>query len=363
MDGMSCDESRVLSTATQPVSSPGFSANGDEDGDGLPDVMEDALAEKFAPVVYHGEKEDAFPVNVDWWLSRTRLLFYDRSRSPHVTVVDTGPLQQDTLAAAADSAQGRYSSSPFARSRMKTRSFFLDDVARAFRRGEADSTQWRTYVHSYKNTDGGVSLQYWRAYAWNEASLAGLDFSHGGDWEAVTVHLDAALRPAMVAYLQHTGIAYYCDRVRWEGTHPIVYSEEGSHSSAPDRRALASTRTIRQETWTSGRTMWFGGELRASGSLVNVGERSRPRNRQAFIQYAGLWGAVRRLFITSGYWGPAFNETGARCQDGSLAYRFPFGYAATPPSCGPIFMNAWCDRMAVGALLPARECYPQQETP
>src|SRR6185503_17891833 len=49
----------------------------DEDGDGLGDATEDALAEKFAPIIYHGENETAFPVSVDWWLARTHLSLID----------------------------------------------------------------------------------------------------------------------------------------------------------------------------------------------------------------------------------------------------------------------------------------------
>jgi hypothetical protein len=34
-------------------------------------------------------------------------------------------------------------------------------------------------------------------------------------------------------------------------------------------------------------------------------------NGQRFIQYSGIWGNPGTLKIFSGYWGPAFNETGA----------------------------------------------------
>ncbi len=33
---------------------------------------------------------------------------------------------------------------------------------------------------------------------------------------------------------------------------------------------------------------------------------------QLFIRYAGLWGSPGLFYSTSGYWGPAFNETGMR---------------------------------------------------
>src|SRR5439155_13326109 len=106
---------------------------------------------------------------------------------------------------------------------------------------------------------GGVTLQYWRAYAWNDARFAGLDVGHGGDWEAVIVHLDASLQPVRTAYLDHTGIVDWGASVRWEATHPLVWSEEGGHSSYPDSRHLRSSRFIRQPTWTGGMvTRWDG---------------------------------------------------------------------------------------------------------
>src|SRR5205814_422376 len=40
----------------------------DTDQDGLYDRCEDALATKFAPIVYHSSDESNYPVNVDWFL-------------------------------------------------------------------------------------------------------------------------------------------------------------------------------------------------------------------------------------------------------------------------------------------------------
>jgi hypothetical protein len=58
-------------------------------------------------------------------------------------------------------------------------------------------------------------------------------------------------------------------------------------------------------------------------------------NGQAFIQYSGIWGSPGSFFFTSGYWGPAHNETGMR-KDG--------------------FITAWCAGIARVDL--RRECYP-----
>jgi hypothetical protein len=339
----------------------------DRDADGLDDALEDALAERFAPIVYHGENETTFPVSVDWWLARTHLSLTDPAagRSRMRRVLD-GPLRQDMLidVVAREGTSGRVLSSSATRSRVKRESFLLENVPEDSRSGLADPDAWITYVHSYPNTHGGITLQYWRAYVWNDARIAVFDVGHGGDWEGVAVHLNSSLMPEYVAYLQHSGIVHETGRVQWEGTHPVVFSEEGGHSSYPTSRRLRSKRTIRQETWTGGRTTWYTGEMRGrSSGLVNVGEKSHPRNQQVFVKYSGLWGSKGRLFITSGYWGPSFNETGAECADGTPAYGVGLRYPAGRSSCGRMFIKAWCDAMAAGPLDLARECVASQDTP
>ncbi len=163
------------------------------------------------------------------------------------------------------------------------------------------------------------------------------------------------------AYLDHTGIVDWGESVRWEDTHPLVWSEEGGHSSYPDSRHSRSVRFIRHPTWTGGVvTRWDGTPLGTSGGLVNVGEKSRPRNGQVFVQYSGLWGSRGSLFMTSGYWGPAFNETDAQCADGTPVYRSYTRRRADSPRCGRIYLRAWCEAM-IGTLDRSRECYASDD--
>jgi hypothetical protein len=120
---------------------------------------------------------------------------------------------------------------------------------------------------------------------------------------------------------------------------------------------MRSTRFIRQETWTGGRVTGENDERRGrSGGLRNVGEKAHPRSNQVFIQYAGLWGAPHRFFYTSGYWGPAYNETSAQCADGSDAYRFGFRLREDERTCGRIVIRAWCDRMNAAVSSRDAEC-------
>ena len=117
----------------------------------------------------------------------------------------------------------------------------------------------------------------------------GFDFSHGGDWEGIAVHLNAHLKAEKVSFLDHSGIAYECADVQWEGTHPNVWSEEGDHSSYPNPKNLKSLRFILQETWTGGQVIWWDGSSRGNfGGLVNIGEKTNPGNGQSFVEYSGL---------------------------------------------------------------------------
>ena len=98
---------------------------------------------------------------------------------------------------------------------------------------------------------------------------------------------------------------------------------------------------VRQETWSGGRVVWPDGRVATGGGLMNIGEKSSPLNGQLFVRYSGLWGSPHRFYSSSGYWGPAYNETSMRA-DG--------------------FNTAWCAGLA-GALDPARECWAADKSP
>jgi len=81
-----------------------------------------------------------------------------------------------------------------------------------------------------------VALQYWLFHAfdlWSPLVPQSPDYwkSHEGDWEAVTVLLDARGRPAEVGTSRHCGGARRAwARVEKRGARPVVYSALGSHA-------------------------------------------------------------------------------------------------------------------------------------
>ena len=318
----------------------------DDDRDGLDDALEDELANRFAPVLHHDPAESNYPTSVEHWLQVTRL---------HEFGTANGLRFDRTVAGTAGEALESIDLS-VARRPCKDGGYYLADVPREYRRGSTDTRDWITYVHSFPNQDAGVTLQYWRAYAYDQVRLGPLTWSHGGDWESVAVHLDRSLQPAAISLLGHRDIERRLPAdVRWEGTHPMIWSQPGGHASTAVPTKQPRQQFIRQETWQGGQVTWADGRRQRGGGIVNVGERSRPRPGQSFIRYPGLWGEPHRLYSTSGYWGPAFNETGALCEDGQRAYGTSLA-CGLRQSCRRIVHVAWCGGMDGTRLDLTQEC-------
>jgi hypothetical protein len=345
----------------------------DDDRDGIDDYVEQWLGERFAPIVYHGESERNFPASVDWFLSKTRMFTYDDACEPDEKHEVPGPLTQGRLTGRSFRATCQGTStitSDSTRSRCKQATFFLSDLAKPDQAGLRNKpAEWVTYLHAYPNSLGGVTLQYWRFYAQDDdqrhlihARVGPFEMElipgHGGDWEGAMVHLNGLLLPASVDRLGHATIDAVA--VTWvQGQHPIIWSEEGGHTSDPNQLDMISSRFIEQQTWSGGTvTLPDGSSAGYSGGLRNVGERSHPLAGQQFIRYSGLWGSPGDWFVTSGYWGPAFNETGSVCEDGvTPAYKSGVpDCSPVPVGCGRIFHTAWCKSMDFTQMDRDREC-------
>ena len=83
---------------------------------------------------------------------------------------------------------------------------------------------------------GRIALQYWLFHAfdiWSPLVPQSPDYwkSHEGDWEAVTVLLDAGGKPVEVGTSRHCGGARRAwAKVEKRGARPVVYSALGSHA-------------------------------------------------------------------------------------------------------------------------------------
>lgn len=345
----------------------------DLDKDGVSDAAEATLAERFAPILIHDRDDPNLPTNVDWLLRRVTFEVHDKGSGPQPIPVQR-PFTQSQLNGRAHSIDGRTVFSDGSLSRTRTHTFVLNDVPEGSgdRKGSLDSRDWTTYVHSYRNDSGGVTIQYWRLHAYNTGDFTkqppiGEIAHHGGDWESSQVVLDQTLKPLRYVSTGHTSIEIVSAddrRIRREGDHWLVYSEPGGHAGhvifdlgASYRHSLGpvtiavpfwsrnltiASNTIRHETASSGSITWpradwrshIGGVTTPAGRLVNVGEKMHPLNGQVFVRYSGLWGSIGRIF--SGYWGPAYNETEEDVETG--------------------FIKAWCFGIAPDAPDRTNEC-------
>jgi hypothetical protein len=94
------------------------------------------------------------------------------------------------------------------------------------------------YAHVATQADkpGYIAVQYWLYWYYND-----WNDKHESDWEFIQVlfkapSVEEALhtQPLQVGYAQHTGgetADWDSDKLQKEGTHPVVYSSEGSHAS------------------------------------------------------------------------------------------------------------------------------------
>ena len=185
-------------------------------------------------------------------------------------------------------------------------------------------------------------LQYWLFYAlddWrNSLAKPTLWHMHEGDWEEVSVSLDAAGRPLEVAASQHDlGV-----RRRWSraplrgGTHPVVYVALGSHANylSPGFHGAAgiphvipprfSGLPIPEPDFTSAQTSV------QNAAIVDLSARTQP-----WLSFAGAWGDGSFILIRDP-------------KTGKYAH-LPVG--GSPP--GPAFHGVWRDPLLQFRTWPA----------
>ena len=329
----------------------------DRDKNGIADDLELHLANEFAPIVFYDPEEPNLPASVDSFLKETDLWFFGEYCKPEQVLISK-PSGSQILKAVRPSCRVPseliYASGT--RSIDKKSTFYLNNVGAIARRGGDSSAAWTTYVHAYRNDMDGVTLQYWRFYAYNSSYLMSfpIDFgTHGGDWEAIHVVLRPApqggLKPVLIRLLGHRDIITrpWSDVVA-EGEHPLISCEKGSHTSTLLTKANLSRRShwIEHRSWTGGTVRWSNGGSSESGPIVMLGQKTSPSPGAEWLRYSGLWGTRESSglykYYRSGYWGPAFNETSLR-SDG--------------------FVAAWCEGIAHVGLAIDKECYADHVVP
>ncbi|HEX9939916.1 MAG TPA: hypothetical protein VGB15_22465 [Longimicrobium sp.] len=329
----------------------------DADQDGIDDGREADLIDQYAPLLYMPnliERAQAgsvtgdwtWPANVQWYFPQVRMRMHHNSCPDHAVLdfgyVNTGSLisqqhRRFTLGWSGCSHQDpvQYSSGSW----HPDDHFFLqagtdDQVHPGIHSGAAG---WIVYAHAYRNNIGGVSIQYWFFYPYNDYVSSA---NHEGDWEHVNVRLDAADQVNTVWYSQHDNLVAYAPwQLTWYGTHPQVWVADGSHANYPSQATCDSQDMGPPNCWTNVSQRWFtwaGGRGYDAGlqggGIVNVGERFSPMAGQEWIRYSGRWGEVGNVDGTSGPRGPVYNKHNWWYTD---QYVPPAPEPTDPPECEP----------------------------
>lgn len=303
----------------------------DLDRDGLDDGEERCWLSKHAPVLYLPLNKDwVLPANVDWYLARTTLRFHHNNCSDD-QILPFGSVNQATLVTQKHQPKrGAVSWNPCSHTGTLIRSrngvwnddqhFFLQGTD-ATHEGSTNPADWIVYGHVYPNDVGGVNVQYWFFYPYNDNFGS---FNHEGDWETIVVQLGADLAPDGVFFCGHGSCDWFraTEFVTWyQSSHPTVWVADGSHASYPGEwecdnapawaegpggNSCETDEDNRWFTWAGGRGTAIGIQ---GGGVINVGELTRPLNKQHFISYSGQWGENGVTDTTSGPRSPSFQST------------------------------------------------------
>jgi hypothetical protein len=303
--------------------------NGDQDLDGLDDGDESCWLGTFAPVMYLPlDKDWTLPANVDWYLRRTTLRFHHNNCGDDQILGLGGVTQQSLSVQSHRRKNGLKSLSPCSHNSSvisaasgpwdDNQHFFLQPPSDKTHEGSPDPKDWIVYGHVYPNDIGGVNLQYWFFYAYNDN--VGF-FNHEADWESIIVELGASGTAEGVYFCGHGDCSWRRSRafVQWyDGTHPTVWVADGSHASYPGEwecdYAPVWEEGVGDNCETNDTYRWFSwlgeeGPGIQGGGFVNVGERGHALNGQQFIDYYGQWGENGTSDTTSGPRTPSFQAS------------------------------------------------------
>jgi hypothetical protein len=192
--------------------------------------------------------------------------------------------------------------------------YFYLDIYNNSLKGTENMNNWTTYVRVYPNIHGGINIQYWYFFPYNdpESNLTAGGGKHEGDWEHITVQLDENNNPLFVFYAEH-GTNDPGRKHCWEfderclytlpgqeieepyeiskedDTHPIVYIGSGTHASYASIEEINKLKAWNEGLFEPG-IKW----ITINSSLVNLGEiPNYGNNLNYFMLYAGRWGSTR----------------------------------------------------------------------
>ena len=181
------------------------------------------------------------PANVDWYLARTVLRFHHNNCDDD-QVLGLGAVNQNSLIAQSHrTKQGFWSGCDHTSTVISSKSgpynsdqhFFLQASNDLTHNGSSDPAQWKVYGHAYKNSIGGINLQYWFFYPYNDNTSWA---NHEGDWESIIVRLTNTDLVSGIYFCAHGDCSTFrtASNISWiDSIHPLVWVADGSHASYP----------------------------------------------------------------------------------------------------------------------------------
>ncbi|MBI3181410.1 MAG: hypothetical protein HYZ28_04645 [Myxococcales bacterium] len=329
----------------------------DADKDGIDDGDEQCLLDRHAPVVYLPRSLDwTLPASVNWLMPRVVMRFH-HSSAPDCGVLSQGYVNQYSLVSQSHRKKcwslwkGYHHCDPTYYSSSgpwnEDQTFFLQHPNDATHSGSSYPSDWIVYGHVYRNTLGGFNAQYWFFFAYNDGPSG---FNHEGDWESITVRLRADQTVDGVYFCQHGDCSTFRSpaAMSWYGgTHPYVWTADGTHASYPDESSCDGTwregfdnscetvSSYRWFTWSGGQAGQYGYQ---GGGVINVGEKGLPLNGQQFVKYYARWGEIGNSGDTSGPRTPTYQST----------WDLDRGSASScAGKCGGYAGSCWCDYACV----------------
>ena len=152
--------------------------------------------------------------------------------------------------------------------------------------------------YQFQSTPNTVT--FWFFYSYNRDPDSAGQVNHEGDWERITLLLDANNYPTKVVYSSHNNQACllpWASAPKYSkngGTHPVVYSAKGSHASRPYASDVWATDFVLAADSTADK-----------GVAWQTWDRPRSVTGEAWYGYQGGWGEPGNFSFTTGPLGPS----------------------------------------------------------